>query len=259
MSTILFNQIVFGPIVSRRLGISLGVNLLPYDGKLCSFNCIYCECGLNEDFRTKTKVPTEENVKAALWDKLEKMHEANEKLDVITFAGNGEPTLHPHFAEIIDYTINVRNRFYPDAKITVLSNAMHITNSKVFEALKKVDNNVLKLDSAIESTAIAMDQPQAKSYSIAKQVELFKRFDGDFILQTMFLKANYKGVSIDNSTDLEVEAWLKIVKETNPKEVMVYTVDRETPVKSIEKVPLEKLKEIASKVEVLGIKVNVAG
>lgn len=259
MSTILFNQIVFGPIVSRRLGISLGVNLLPYDGKLCSFNCIYCECGLNEDFRTKTKVPTEENVKAALWDKLEKMHEANEKLDVITFAGNGEPTLHPHFAEIIDYTINVRNRFFPNAKITVLSNAMHITNSKVFEALKKVDNNVLKLDSAIENTALAMDQPQAKSYSIAKQVELFKRFDGDFILQTMFLKANHKGVSIDNSTDLEVEAWLKIVKATNPKEVMVYTVDRETPVNSIEKVPIERLKEIASKVEALGIKVNVAG
>ena len=187
MSTILFNEIVFGPIISRRLGISLGMNLLPYDGKLCSFDCIYCECGYNKDFKTKTKLPTRENVKAALDDKLSKMKANDDKLDVITFAGNGEPTIHPQFAEIIDDTIELRDRYYPNTKISVLTNAMHLDKEKVFEALKKIENNILKLDSAFIETIKIMDQPNAPFYSVEKQIAHFKRFEGDFILQTMFL------------------------------------------------------------------------
>ncbi|MDL2303279.1 radical SAM protein [Dysgonomonas sp. OttesenSCG-928-D17] len=259
MSTILFHEIVFGPIHSRRLGSSLGMNLLPYDGKLCSFDCIYCECGYNEDFRTKTRLPDRENVRAALEDKLIQLQKEGTPIDVITFAGNGEPTVHPQFAEIIDDTIVLRDKYYPNAKISVLSNAMHAGKQKVFDALTKVDNNILKLDSAIPDTVRLIDRPNSPEYSIEKQIELFKRFNGNFIMQTMFLKGSHKGKIVDNTTEEEISAWLEAVKAANPSEVMIYSIDRETPEKNLEKVPVEKLKEIGRWVEALGIKASVAG
>lgn len=259
MATILFSEIVFGPIISRRLGISLGMNLLPYDGKLCSFDCIYCECGYNKDFKTKTKLPTQEQVKAALYDKLSTMKANGDKLDVITFAGNGEPTLHTKFAQVINDTITLRNEFYPEAKISVLSNAMHLDKDSVFEALKKVENNILKLDSAFIETIKLMDQPNSPSYNVEKQIALFKKFEGNFILQTMFIKGTHNGQPIDNTSEKEVSAWLDIIRETQPREVMIYTIDRETPSKTIEKVSIDQLKEIGERVSQLGIKINVAG
>lgn len=259
MPTILFHEIVFGPIHSRRLGSSLGMNLLPYDGKLCSFDCIYCECGYNENFRTKTKLPARENVKAALKDKLLQLQKEGTTLDVITFAGNGEPTMHPQFAGIIDDTIELRDKYYPDTKISVLSNAMHAGKEKVFNALKKIDNNILKLDSAILETVRLIDRPNSPEYSIEKQIELFKRFDGNFIMQTMFVRGTHNGKIVDNTTEEEISAWLEAVKATNPREVMIYTIDRETPEKNLEKVPVDELKKIGERVENLGIKVNIAG
>lgn len=259
MSTILFDEIVFGPIHSRRLGTSLGMNLLPYDGKVCSFNCIYCECGYNEDGRTKTALPDRNNVKAALEDKLLKLKEENVNIDVITFAGNGEPTLHPHFAEIIDDTIELRNKYFQKTKISVLSNAMHIGKESVFNALKKIENNILKLDSAYIDTVNLIDQPNSPTYNIEKQIELFKKFEGDFILQTMFVRGSHNGKTVDNTTEKEIEGWLNIIKSTHPREVMIYTIDRETPEKNLEKVPLEELKVIGRRVEELGIKINIAG
>lgn len=259
MATILFDEIVFGPIHSRRLGSSLGMNLLPYDGKVCSFDCIYCECGYNKDRRTKSPLPSRSNVKAALEDKLIKLKEKNTPIDVITFAGNGEPTLHPQFAEIIDDTIELRNKYYAGAKISVLSNGMHLDKESVFNALKKIENNILKLDSAYIDTIHLLDQPNSPSYDIKKQVELFKKFDGNFILQTMFVKGSHGGKQLDNTTDAEITAWLELVKETHPREVMIYTIDRETPEKNLEKISVEKLKEIGKKVEQLGIKTNIAG
>lgn len=259
MSTLLFDEIVFGPIHSRRLGISLGMNLLPYDGKVCSFNCIYCECGYNEDGRTKTELPNRKNVKAALEHKLLKLKEENVNIDVITFAGNGEPTLHPHFAEIIDDTIELRNKYVPEAKVSVLSNAMHIGKESVFNALKKVENNILKLDSANIETVRLIDQPNSPTYNIEKQIEFFKKFEGNFILQTMFVRGSHNGKIVDNTTEEEVNGWLDIIKMTHPKEVMIYTIDRETPEKNLEKVSLQELKHIGEKVEQLSIKINIAG
>ncbi len=259
MSTILFNEIVFGPIHSRRLGLSLGMNLLPYDGKLCSFDCIYCECGFNKDFRTRTKLPDRENVKAALKDKLQTLQKEGTKIDVITFSGNGEPTSHPEFANIIYDTIALRNQFAPDAKISVLTNGINVGKPEVFEALKKVENQILKIDSAFDETAKLIDRPNTKEYSIAKQVELYKRFEGNFILQTMFLRGKFEGQRIDNTTEEEVSAWLELVRELNPREVMIYTIDRETPAKKLEKTPIEELRKIADRVGQLGIKTNVAG
>lgn len=259
MSTILFDQIVFGPIHSRRLGVSLGINLLPYDGKLCSFDCIYCECGYNKDHRTKTSLPAREDVKAALEAKLIQLKQEEVALDVITFSGNGEPTMHPQFAEIVDDTIELRDKYISEAKISVLSNAMNIGKEKVFKALKKADNNILKLDSAFIDTVRLIDCPNSLEYSVEKQIEFFKKFDGNFILQTMFLRGKHNGRVVDNTTEEEISAWLDVIKKVHPKEVMIYTIDRETPEKNLEKVLLTELQAIGKRVEELGVKINIAG
>lgn len=259
MSTILFSEIVFGPIHSRRMGSSLGINLLPFDGKLCNFDCIYCECGFNENFRTRTKLPSRQNVKEALKDKLIKLNEEGTKIDVITFAGNGEPTMHPEFAGVIDDTIELRNKYSPNAKISVLTNGISVGKQPIFEALQKVEIPVLKLDSAFDKTVKLIDRPNSPTYTVAKQVELYKQFNGDFVLQTMFLRGSFNGQTVDNTTEEEVSAWLELVEELNPREVMIYTIDRETPAKQLVKAPVDVLNEIANRVNQLGIKTNVAG
>lgn len=259
MSTILFNEIIFGPIHSRRMGVSLGINLLPYDGKLCNFDCIYCECGFNKDFRTSTKLPTRENVRDALLDKLIALQKDDVKLDVITFAGNGEPTLHPSFSDIIDDTIALRNSYYPQAKISVLTNGVRMDREAIFKSLQKIDSAVMKLDSAFDETVHLIDRPTSSQYSVSNQVQLYRRFEGNFVLQTMFIKGSFDGKVVDNTTEEEVAAWLKIVEELRPREVMIYTIDRETPAKELEKVPIDVLRAIAKRVEQLGIKTNVAG
>ncbi|MGV8962093.1 MAG: radical SAM protein [Candidatus Saccharimonadaceae bacterium] len=259
MSTILFSDIVFGPIHSRRMGASLGINLLPYDGKLCNFDCIYCECGFNEDFRTQTKLPIRQNIKEALEDKLKRLRKEDIKLDVITFAGNGEPTLHPEFSGIIDDTILLRNTYFPEAKISVLSNGINAGKDSVFQSLQKIESPVLKLDSAFDATVQLIDRPNSPTYTVANQVKLYSRFNGNFIMQTMFLTGSFMGHFIDNTTEQEVSAWLKLVEELKPREVMIYTIDRETPAKDLRKAPLEVLRKIADRVEAFGIKTNVAG
>ncbi len=259
MSTILFGEIIFGPLHSRRLGSSLGVNLLPYDGKLCSFDCIYCECGFNKDFRTRTKLPSRENVSDAMEHRLKQLSAANEVLDVITFAGNGEPTMHPQFGEIIDDTIQLRDKYFPETKISVLTNGMHVSKHSVFAALQNVDNNILKLDSAFDDTVKIIDRPNSPTYSIRNQIEQYKKFGHNIIIQTMFIRGEFEGVSFDNTTEREVLAWLELIKELNPREVMIYTIDRETPAKGIRKISIAELKSIADRVEALGISTNVAG
>lgn len=258
MSTFLFDKIIFGPVTSRRLGVSLGINLLPADRKLCSFDCIYCECGFNPDKNVpKAELPSSKTVKSNLEVTLQKMVNEEKLPDVITFAGNGEPTLHPEFAEIIDNTIELRNKYAPKARIAVLSNASKINSTKVFNALLKIDDNIQKLDAGIEETICLLDRPVGK-FSLQKTVEDLKRFKGKVTIQTLFVKGSFKNKTIDNTTPEEVEAWLKLIKEIAPNEVMVYTIDRDTPVKTLEKISEQKLEEIAQKVREAGIKTQVS-
>ena len=259
MSTILFNEIIFGPVHSRRLGSSLGVNLLPYDGKLCSFDCIYCECGFNKDFRTHTKLPSRTNVKAAMEDKMVSLKRDLIAVDVVTFAGNGEPTMHPDFEGIVDDTVELRNKYFPNSQISVLTNGVHVDKASVRRALDKVDKNILKLDSAFDATVHLIDRPNSPDYTVSRQVERYKQFKNSIVIQTMFVRGQFEGATFDNTTEEEVSAWLDIIKELSPREVMIYTIDRTTPAKDIEKVSIEKLRQIASRVEDLGIKTNVAG
>ncbi len=249
----LFTDIIYGPVKSRRLGISLGVNLLPLHSKLCNFDCIYCECGWNDDNRAeKPRFNAREDVREALRTTLSKMAEEGQLPDVITFAGNGEPTIHPEFEGIIDDTIALRNEFAPEAKVSVLSNATQLNREGVRNALHKVDNAILKLDSAIDATAHTINKPQG-NYSVERIVEQMREFGNDFVLQTMFLRGEYNGALVDNTTESEIVAWLAVVEHLRPRSVMVYSIDRATPCKTLEKVGREELEKIAEKVRALGV------
>ena len=235
------------------MGISLGVNLLPLHSKLCNFDCIYCECGWNEDNREeKPRFNAREDIRKALRSTLSKMAEHGELPDVITFAGNGEPTIHPEFEGIIDDTIALRNEFAPEAKVSVLSNATQLHRKGVCNALHKVDNAILKLDSAIDATAQIINKPQG-NYSVAEVVKNLAKFGREFVLQTMFLRGEYNGEYIDNTTEREFLAWAAVVEHLRPRSVMVYSIDRATPCKTIEKISREELEKIAERVRALGI------
>ena len=254
---ILFNQLIFGPIHSRRLGLSLGVNLLPVDAKICSFNCIYCECGYNTTLND-SPIPTRDQVREALEAKLKKMKSEGKIPDVITFAGNGEPTLHAEFEGVIDDTIALRNTYCPTAKVSVLSNSTRIHKPNVFRALNKVDNNILKFDSAIDRTMKIINCPVGKIINVAWLVEQLSKFEGKLIIQTMFLRGEFKGESFDNTTDVEVEAWLKALEVIRPQQIMMYSLDREAPTKTLQKITTDEMNIIAAKARERGFDVSVA-
>ena len=252
MSTIIYPSPIFGPVHSRRLGISLGINLMPADGKVCSFDCIYCECGFNADHHPTQPRPTREEVARKLEQTLIKMTADGQLPDVLTFAGNGEPTCHPHFAEIIADTIRLRNKYCPKAKVCVLSNSTMIHRPQVHDALMQVDDNILKLDTIDPRYINKVDRPTGQ-YDIQAIIEHMKAFRGHIIIQTMFMRGEYQGESVDNTTDAYVIPWLDVVKQIRPQQVMVYTIDRETPAHGLEKASREQLDTIRDRVIAVGI------
>lgn len=247
-------EIVFGPIRSRRLGSSLGINLLPEKGKLCNFDCIYCECGWNADGKGDRRLPNASELRSALEAKLQSCREQGTPIDSITFAGDGEPTLNPDFPEIIDITLSLRDNYYPDAKVSVLSNATMVHKDEVFLALRKVDNPIMKIDAPTTEAAKLVNHPYP-GYKVESVVEALKRFDGDFVLQTMFLKCP----EFDSSEPGLLDAWMDIVRVLHPREVMVYTIDRETPRKDLEKFSEEEMREMVRPLIEEGFSIQIKG
>lgn len=258
MVTILFHETIFGPIHSRRLGSSLGINLMPNDGKICSFDCIYCEAGYNTQGTGKAGISPREEVRTALEKKLSAMKEAGDRLDVITFSGNGEPTLHPDFGGVVDDVIALRDKYYPAVRISVLSNSTMIDRPQVVEALKKVDNNILKLDSAIDETIRLINVPGNRNFNAQTVIEQLKAFNGQCIIQTMMLRGEHNGRVVDNTTEPEIEALLAAYREIQPKEVMLYSLDRPTPESQLKKVERDELEAIAERFRAAGITVVVS-
>lgn len=256
--TVLFHSTIFGPIHSRRLGVSLGVNLSPDDGKVCSFDCIYCEAGYNAQGAGKSGLPLREKVRTDLERRLSKMKADGEPLDVITFSGNGEPTLHPDFPHIIDDVIALRDKYFPQAKVSVLTNSTRIFNPAVAEALKRVDNNILKLDSAVEGTMRLIDQPTSREFTVDKVVEGLTQFRNEGIIQTMLLRGEHDGKRVDNTTPEEIDALIEAYKKINPREIMLYSLDRSTPEEKLVKVEREEIERIGREIgQRTGIKVQV--
>ena len=252
MSTIIYPSPIFGPVHSRRLGVSLGINLLPADGKVCTFDCLYCECGFNAAHRAHQPMPAREEVAEALENRLAAMKAEGAALDVLTFAGNGEPTIHPHFPEIIDDTLRLRDKYFPLAKVSVLTNATLVARPAVFEALSRVDNNILKLDTVNEEYIRFVDRPTS-AYNLAQIVERLAAFGGNAVIQTMFMKGVVVGKSVDNTGDEYVLPWLEAVKKIAPREVMIYTIDRETPQEGLLKATHEELDRIVALLRAEGI------
>ena len=250
----LFPSIVYGPIRSRRLGVSLGVNLMPTDAKLCSFDCVYCECGWNQPV-LHPQLPTRQQVREALNSQLSTL---NSQLDVITFSGNGEPTMHPDFLGIIQDTCALRDQYCPNAKVSVLSNSTQLGRVEVVQALKLCDNRILKLDSAIDATMRLIDKPVNPHLTVAQVMEWLQQFDGDFTLQTCFLRGDYHGQVIDNTTSEELAAWYQAVEILHPKQVMIYVIDRATPLQTLEKIPAEQMQAIAKPLLDKGIEVIIS-
>ena len=256
MSGFLFEQIIFGPVKSRRLGISLGVNLLPTYKKHCTFNCVYCECGWTPPEEPSAHFPTRQEIQAALQDKLLGMQTKGSLLDSITFAGNGEPTIHPHFEGIIHDTIQLRDLYYPDSKISVLTNASRIALPGVSDALMRIDQPILKLDAGTEDTFVKLNKPRITT-SLETLVDDMKLFRGKSIIQSLFVRGKHGEEIIDNTTDREIRQWLHYIEILQPRLVMIYPIARSTPVETLEVIPQEELMEIARRVQDMGIEAEV--
>lgn len=249
-----FDEIVFGPIFSRRLGSSLGVNLLPSKGKLCNFDCVYCECGWNKDGVAERVFPRLEDVRKAMEEKMSKAASEGVPVDSITFSGNGEPTMNPDFPEIIDVTLELRDRYFPKAKVSVLSNATLIGRPAVAEALMKVDNPILKIDASTDDLIARINKPVGR-YRLEEVVEAMMKFDGAFVLQTMFLKSP----DFDTTVSEALNKWMDIVRKVRPREIMVYTIDRETPDKSLAKYTVEEMTAFVQPLIDEGFKIQIRG
>ena len=247
-------NVVFGPISSRRLGSSLGVNLLPRDGKLCNFDCIYCECGWNADGLDDRRLPTRGEVRAALEDRLGGMMLNGETFDTITFSGDGEPTLHPEFAGIIEDTRFLRDTFFPKVRISVLSNATRIHIPEVAAALMSIDNPILKIDAPDNALAAIINRP-APGYDVARVIEAMAPFKGNFVLQTMFLR----GAGFDSSSPEVLNPWMDMVRRLAPREIMVYTIDRPTPMQGLSAIPVEEMRTLVAPLSEEGFNIKIYG
>ncbi len=253
---IMFSDLVFGPLKSRRLGVSLGINLLPHAGKICSFECIYCECGWTEKPATEVHLPKREDIFCALENKLKELKGTPLEPESLTFSGNGEPTLHPQFAEIIDDVIKLRDKYCPKAVVSVLTNGTMIGKKEVFDALCKIENNIIKLDGGTMQCIIDIDQPKVP-YDLDKYVAQLQKFNGKLTIQTLFLRGSHNGKDIDNTTTAEVDAWLRHLIKINPRIVMMYVIERATPEENLEKISRQELEDIAKRVNKLGIKTEI--
>ncbi len=257
MSDMLFNEIAYGPIHSRRLGTSLGVELMPLEHKLCTFNCVYCECGWNEPV-SHPQLPTRAEVKAALEKKLSDLRAQHVDLDVITFSGNGEPTLHPDFLGIIEDTIALRDQYCPQAKVSVLSNSTQLGRPDVVQALRLCDNRILKLDAGTDTMMRLIDLPVNTNLTVAQIIEWLQQFNGDFTLQTCFLKGMHNGVILDNTSTFELSSWYAAVEQLHPKQIMIYVIDRKTPEEHLTKISREEMESIAAPLIAKGYNVSIS-
>lgn len=245
---------VFGPIISRRLGVSLGINLLPENGKLCTFDCIYCECGWNKDGLDDTTLPSAEKVRNDLEKKLQELEKQSVKVDSITFSGDGESTIHPDFPQIVDDVIALRDKYVPNAKVSVLSNATQVHRPDVLAALRKIDNPIMKIDAPTNELINKINRPH-KGYDVGRVVEALRKFDGDFVLQTMFLRSD----DFDSSSQDVLDGWMAIVRDLKPREIMVYTIDRPTPAQNLRKFSVEEMQNLIKPLIDEGFKIQIKG
>jgi len=257
MSGILWNEIVFGPIKSRRLGSSLGINLLPEKLKICSFNCVYCECGWGENVDNITdSIYSHSQIITAFEERLKELKTQNIHIDSFTFAGNGEPTMHPEFSIIVNDIVRLRDKYYPNTITTCLSNSTFCGNAEIRDSLLKLDNPLMKLDAGTQEMYDRINRP-FKKIKLDEIVDNLIKFEGKLSIQTLFLRGEYNGFAIDNTTDEEIKMWLEKIVKINPKKVLLYPIERATPAHNLQKISAAELELIAQKVRILGFETLV--
>lgn len=254
----LWKSIAYGPVFSRRLGYSLGLNILPAGRKVCNFNCVYCECGLNDPTGKKVPLPTVQEFTRELEERLREMKREGRRIDTLTFAGNGEPTLHPHFKRIIETALRLRDDYYPQAAVAVLSDAATLHHEHVLEALLMVDKPIMKIDAGSEEMFRKIAQP-VTNITLAEIVERMTAFDGKLIIQSLFFRGNAGGVEIDNTTSDEISGMIEHYRNASPELIMVYCIDREPPFPGLEKLPEKELIRIADTIRKAGFDVEHFG
>ena len=212
------------------------------------------ECGWNRDGLADKRIPSADEVRSALEAKLRGLAEQHTRIDSITFSGDGEPTLNPEFPRIIDDTLGLRDRYYPGTRVSVLSNATRVHIPEVFRALRKVDNPIMKIDAPTDELVQKINRP-APGYSLQRVVEALRGFEGDFVLQTMFLSCPY----FDSSSPEVLDGWKRIVRKLRPREIMVYTIDRPTPEQGLEKFSRERMRELVADLIEEGFDISISG
>ena len=257
MPTFLNDSPVFGPVQSRRLGVSLGINLMPATGKICSFNCAYCENGLNEQRRTSSDYVSLDELEWVLKKKLTNMTANGIQPDVLTFAGNGEPTASPLFAQAVDLVRELRDVYAARARISVLSNGMFADKPSVHHALLQVDDNILKLDTVNAAYIELLNKPQG-AYDVNERIAAYAAFNGHIKIQTIFVSGTLAGTSMDNTSEAYVAPWLDALEMIGPQQVFIYTIAREVPIATLTKVSPAVLDGIAQRVRERGLHVVVS-
>lgn len=232
-------SIIYGPVKSRRLVKSLGINLLPTNRKICSFNCNYCQYGLTQQVNgSETSMDLFPGL-AEVINALTLGLEEHPDVDFVTFSGNGEPTLHPNFAKIVDGVNNVvKTNILSNAKVALLTNGSTLVNKKTMEAISKIDRVYIKLDAPNEPLFRKINKP-ALSIDFNRMIESMKEVS-NLRLQTMLME----GV-VTNCDPKSLEDYYNLIAYLQPEEVHIYTIDRPTPVEGLLKVSPEKLNMIA--------------
>ena len=248
MSTFLWESIAFGPIHSRRLGQSLGINLMPVDEKICTFNCLYCECGwtLEKNLNAREPYPLE-TVMDAVEHKLADCRAHGTPVDSLTFSGNGEPTLYPWFDQVIDRLIVLRDKYYPQAVITCLSNATQLFRPEIITALQRIENPMLKLDAGTQAMLNTVNAPIVP-VDIEQVTDQLCTFNGNLVIQTLFFSGEREGRAFDP----EWSQWLARIRRIRPKRIVIYSLDRETPALDLHKFDKAYLDGIVAKLRAEG-------
>ena len=256
MATFLFDKHVFGPVKSRRLGNSLGINLLSTHYKVCDFDCIYCECGWTHHKPDSKKFIEKQKFIQLLETKLSQLERDKIPVDYITYAGNGEPTLHPYFLEIAKKVSELRDQYFPKCSIALLSNGSTLSKEKIKASFAYIEDVILKIDAGHQQLFQLINRPN-EHLQLDDICNNMVNLQGNFIAQSMFLKGNADGVEFDNSDQKVVAKWKEKIQMLRPKYVQIYSISRDTPLESIQPISKERLQNIAEQLENMGIHAEV--
>lgn len=232
------DETVYGPVYSRRLGTSLGINPLPLSYKFCDFDCVYCQYGWTPEKKGRERLKRVAELAREIEDAFRKLADAGHRVDCITIAGNGEPTIHPDFPEFVTALLKLRDHYFPGVKTGILSDASQAYRPEIKEALEKLDERYMKLDAGSPELIEQINRPRG-NFNYDKMLKGLKNLKA-IVIQSLFMQGSY-----DNTGEIALREWSQTVRMLQPREVQIYTIDRRPADAGLRKVPSEELQRIA--------------